>query len=63
MVDNMLKAYENLGSQMSFKMYFLHSHLDFFPPNLGAVSDVQGERFHQDISVMKAVIKVDLMPT
>ena len=27
---------------MSLKMHFLHSHLDFFPPNLGAVSDEQG---------------------
>ena len=42
MVDNMLKAYENLGSRMSLKMQFLHSHLDFFSPNLGAVSDEQG---------------------
>ena len=38
MVDNMLKAYENLGSRMSLKMHFLHSHPDFFLPNLGAVS-------------------------
>ena len=34
-------------------MHFLHSHLDFFPPNLGKVSDEQGERFHQDISVIE----------
>ena len=52
MLDNMLKAYENLRSRMSLKMYFLHSRLDFFPPNIVAVSDEQGERFHQDISVM-----------
>ena len=38
---------------MSLKMHFLHYHLDFFSPNLGEVSDVQGERFHQDISVIK----------
>ena len=54
MVDNMLKAYENLGSRMSLKMHFLFLHLDFFPPNLGAVSDEQGERFHQDISMMES---------
>ncbi|UYV73934.1 hypothetical protein LAZ67_11001501 [Cordylochernes scorpioides] len=24
---------------MSLKIHFLHSHLDFFPDNLGAVSD------------------------
>ena len=34
MVDDLLKAYEQLGARMSLKMHFLHSHLDFFPPNL-----------------------------
>ena len=38
---------------MSIKIHFLHSHLDKFPSNLGAVSDEQGERFHQDIKVME----------
>ena len=51
-VDSMLKAYEQLGACMSLKMHFLHSHLDFFPSNLGEVSDEQGERFHQDIPVI-----------
>ena len=52
-VDSMLKAYEQLGARMSLKMHFLHSHLDFFPSNLGEVSDEQRERFHQDISVIE----------
>ncbi|GFX49456.1 uncharacterized protein TNCV_3342341 [Trichonephila clavipes] len=34
---------------MSVKVHFFHSHLDYFPENLGAVSEEQGERFHQDI--------------
>ena len=34
MVDDMLKAYEQLGARMSLKMHFLHSHLDFFPLTL-----------------------------
>jgi len=34
---------------MSLKIHFLESHLDFFPENLGEVSDKHGERFHQDI--------------
>jgi hypothetical protein len=38
---------------MSIKVYFLHSHLDFFRSNLGAVSEESGERFHQDILVME----------
>lgn len=53
LVDNMLKAYQRMGCRMSLKMHFLQSHLDFFPPNLGDVSDEHGERFHQDISVME----------
>jgi hypothetical protein len=35
---------------MSLKLHFFHSHLNFFPPNLGAVSDEHGEKFHQDIA-------------
>jgi hypothetical protein len=38
---------------LSLKVHFLHAHLDFFPQNLGAVSDEQGERFHQNISAKK----------
>jgi hypothetical protein len=38
---------------MLLKMHFLHSHLDSFPVNCGAVSDEHGERFHQDISAME----------
>jgi len=38
---------------MSLKIYFLESHLDFFPENLGEVSDEHGESFHQDIMTMK----------
>jgi hypothetical protein len=34
---------------MSLKVH----HLDFFPENLGTVSDQHGERFHQDISNME----------
>ncbi|GFU54509.1 uncharacterized protein TNCV_3024841 [Trichonephila clavipes] len=38
---------------MSVEVHFLHSHLDYFPENLGAVGEEQGERFHQDIKEMK----------
>ena len=38
---------------MSFKLHFLNSQLDYFPENLGAVSEEQGERFHQDIKEME----------
>ena len=53
-VEDLLDAYKEMGCRLSLKMHFLHSHLDFFPENLGAVSDEQGERFHQDIQSMEA---------
>jgi hypothetical protein len=52
-VERLLQSYEAMGCKMSLKIHFLHSHLDFFPQNLGAVSDAHGERFHQDIAVME----------
>ena len=33
-VEILLQTYCNLGSRMSLKMHYLHSHLDFFRPNL-----------------------------
>ena len=53
-IEKLLKSYEDMGCRMSLKINFLHSHLNFFPPNLGAVSDEHGERFHQDITKMKS---------
>ena len=32
---------------------FLHSHLEFFPPNCGAVSNDHGKKFHHDIVRME----------
>ncbi|UYV82630.1 hypothetical protein LAZ67_22000257 [Cordylochernes scorpioides] len=49
-VNDLLLSYKALGCNMSLKIHFLHSHLDFFPDNLGAVSDEHSERFHQAIS-------------
>ena len=53
-VDNLLDRYKELGCNMSLKIHFLHSHLDFFPSNCGDVNDEHGERFHQDVSTMLA---------
>ena len=52
-VETVLNHYRALGCNMSLKVHFLHSHLDFFPENLGDVSEEQGERFHQDIKDME----------
>jgi hypothetical protein len=38
---------------MSIKVHFLHSHLNFFRENLGAVSEEQREMFHQDIQMVE----------
>jgi hypothetical protein len=38
-----------MSVNMSLKIHFLHSHLDFFRENLGSTSDEQGERFHHDL--------------
>lgn len=52
-VQQLLKSFEMLACNMSIKLHFLHSHLAEFPENLGAVSDEQGERFHQDLKTME----------
>jgi len=33
LVNNLLHSCQKLGSYMSLKIHFLHSHLDFFPEN------------------------------
>ena len=54
LVRNLVETYKVLGANMSIKMHYLSCHVDRFPENLGAVSDEQGERFHQDIKEMEA---------
>jgi len=46
--------HQKLGCNISVKIHFLSSHLDFFPENCGSVSDEHGERFHQDIAAMES---------
>lgn len=53
LVAKMLVDFERIGSHLPLKMHFLKSHLDYFPDNLGAFSDEQGERFHQDLADME----------
>ncbi|GBN93957.1 hypothetical protein AVEN_123389-1 [Araneus ventricosus] len=53
-VQQLLESYKMLGCNMSMKLHFLHSHLDDFPKTLGAVSDEEDERFHQDLKVLEA---------
>lgn len=53
LVKEMLKNFKVLGCKMSLKLHFLYSHLDYFPENLGDMSEEQGERFHQDVKEME----------
>ena len=46
-VKTMLENFKKMGCNMSVKVHFLHSHIDYFPENLGHYSEEQGERFHQ----------------
>jgi hypothetical protein len=56
-VEELLSSYQELGCNMSMKIHFLSSHLDFFPENCGSVCDEHGERFHQDIAAMEGRYK------
>jgi hypothetical protein len=53
LVQDLVDSYKQLECNMSLKIHFLFSHLDFFPLNCGGVSDEYGERFHQNISMME----------
>ena len=52
-VAELLAAYKEMGCRMSLQMHFVHSHLEFFLENFGAVNDEQGEKFHPDIQAME----------
>ena len=49
LVQTLIKNYAKMGCRMSLKVHILDSHLDKFKENMGAYSEEQGERFHQDI--------------
>ncbi|QQP48991.1 Uncharacterized protein FKW44_009491, partial [Caligus rogercresseyi] len=53
LISAMIEAFQKLGCLMSIKMHFLFSHMEKFPENLGAMSDEQGKRFHQDMRQME----------
>ena len=55
LVDTLLTKYEALGCNMSAKVHFLHSHVNYFPANFGEMSEEQGERFYQDIKTMEKI--------
>lgn len=52
-VDDIIICYKNISCNMFLKLHFLHSHLDFFSENLGALSDEQKNHFNPKISAME----------
>jgi len=52
-----------MGCNMSFKVHFLDSHLDFFQEKPRAVIDEFRERFHQDISTMEKSCQTKWSPS
>ena len=53
LAEDLSNANQARGCNMSLNIRYLHSHLNFFPPNLGPVRDENGEGFHTDISTME----------
>jgi len=52
-VKDLLTSYKAMECNVSLKIHFLESNLNFFPENLGGVIDEHGERFHQDTAAME----------
>lgn len=44
---DMLEHLKKLGCNIGLKVYFLRSHLEYFPENLYTGSEEQSESFHQ----------------
>ncbi|GBM46312.1 hypothetical protein AVEN_88006-1 [Araneus ventricosus] len=53
LVEDMLALFQDFGCNISLKIHFLNSHLNFFLDNCWHVSDEHGERSHQDMANMK----------
>jgi len=53
---DLVNAYHTTGCNMSFKIQSLLSHLDIFPPNLGALSDDHGERLRHGEKICSYVV-------
>ena len=49
LIQTLVRKYHEMGCRMSLKVHILDAHLDKFKENMGAFSEEQGERFHQDI--------------
>ena len=48
----MLTVYEVQGYQMSLKVHFLHSHLEYLSQSMDFYTEEQGGKLHQDLRTM-----------
>jgi len=60
-VQNLLTAYKEMECRMTLQIHFLDSHLEFFPENLGSVSDEQANVFINIFKEWKIATKVSGM--
>ena len=58
-VKTLLDNFHKLGCNMSVKVHFLHSHLEYFPENLGALSEEQVKGFAKTLKSWRRDTKVD----
>jgi len=52
----LINSYEKLGCNMSVKVRFFHSHVNYIPENVEAMIEEQGESFHQDIKTIEKIL-------
>ena len=52
-IKRMLNAFQAQGCNISFKVHFLHSYVDYFPENIEAYSEEQEKKFHQNLLTME----------
>ena len=52
-VAELLDLFQAQGVKMSLKIHYLKNHLDFFPLDLGKISDEHGEGYHQVIGTIE----------
>ena len=53
-VQDLLPSYKAMGCNMNLKIHFLESQLEFFPKNLGKVSDDQVKGFTKTFGLWKS---------
>lgn len=57
-VTELIAAFHQMGVNMSLKIHCLRNHIDFFPEDMGKITDEHGERFHQTISAIESRYQV-----